>query len=83
MYICIWLETGEVVPVTQTKGQRKIEREGLINTSGRTEIASYEKMMKGSQRPVLAGGGDGEQGANNTMALRFLSVRCPIYGRHF
>lgn len=47
MYICNWLETGEVVPVTQTKEQRKIEREGLTNASRGTEIASYEKMMKG------------------------------------
>jgi len=38
------------VPVTQTKEQRRIEREGLTNTSGGTEIASYEKMMKGWQR---------------------------------
>jgi len=47
MYIYIWLETGEVVPVTQTKEQKKIEREGLTNTSRGTEIVGYEKMMMG------------------------------------
>jgi len=55
MYICIWLETGEEVPVTQTKEHRKREREGLTNTSGETEIASYEKMKKGRKRHSVGG----------------------------